>query len=47
MGRGGGGGGGLAFRCLPFGWKFSPILCQRVLEALVASARVRDVVVLV
>ena len=25
-------GGVLAFRCLPFGWKYSPLLCQRVLE---------------
>ena len=25
-------GGVLSFRCLPFGWKYSPILCQKVLE---------------
>ena len=31
-------GGMLAFRCLPFGWKYSPILCQRVLERLIEEA---------
>ena len=25
----------LSFRCLPFGWKYSPIPCQKVLERLV------------
>ena len=29
------GGAVLSFRCLPFGWKYSPILCQKVLEHLV------------
>ena len=29
-------GGVLSFRCLPFGWKYSPILCQKkVLERVV------------
>ena len=28
-------GGVLLFRCLPFGWKYSPIPCQKVLERLV------------
>ena len=37
----------IAFRCLLFGWKFIRLLCQRVLEALGASAQVRGVVALV
>ena len=40
-------GGVLAFRCLPFGWKYSPLLCQRVLEGLMADAGLSGVLVLV
>ena len=40
-------GGVLAFRCLPFGWKYSPLLCQRVLEGLVADAGLLGVLVLI
>ena len=42
-----GDGGVLAFRCLPFGWKYSPPLCQRVLERLVADAGLSGVLVLI
>ena len=37
----------MATHCLPFGWKLSPTLCQRVLGAFVVFARVQDVAVLV
>ena len=37
----------LAFRCLPFGWRYSPLLCQRVLERLVTDAGLSGVVVLI
>ena len=37
----------LAFRRLPFFWNYGPVLCQHVFEALVASAPVMGVVVLV
>ena len=37
----------LAFRCLPFGWKYSPLLCQRVWETLVADAGLLGVLVLI
>ena len=40
-------GGVLAFRCLPFGWKYSPLLCQRVLEGLMADAGLSGVLVLI
>ena len=26
------GGGGISIRRLPFGWKYSPVLCQRILQ---------------
>ena len=41
------GGGGLSFRCLPFGWKYSPILCQKVLERLVEEIGLVGVLVLI
>ena len=37
----------LAFRCLPFGRKYSPILYQRVLERLMEEARLVGVLILV
>ena len=40
-------GGVLSFRCLPFGWKYSPILCQKVLERLVEEIGVVGVLVLI
>ena len=47
LGRCGGGGGGLAFRCLPFGWKYNPVLCQRVMERLMEKADMVGVLVLI
>ena len=40
-------GGVLSFRCLPFGWKYSPILCQKVLERLVEDIGLVGVLVLI
>ena len=40
-------GGGLSFKCLPFGWKYSPILCQKVLESLVEEIGLAGVLVLI
>ena len=40
-------GGVLSFRCLPFGWKYSPILCQKVLERLVEEIGMVGVLVLI
>ena len=37
----------LSFHCLPFVWKYSPILCQKVMEHLVARAGLVGVVVMV
>ena len=37
----------LSFRCLPFGWKYSPILCQKVLERLVEEIGMVGVLVLI
>ena len=37
----------LAFRCLPFGWRDSPLFCQRQLERLVADAGLSGVLVLI
>ena len=36
-----------AFKALPFGWAYSPIICQEVLTDIVRRARVRNVVVLI
>ena len=36
-----------AFKALPFGWAYSPVICQEVLTDIVRRARVRDVIVLV
>ena len=41
------GGGDWAFRCLPFGRKYSPVRCQRVLERLIEDAGLVGVLVLV
>ena len=40
-------GGTLAFRCLPFGWKYSPILRQRVLERLMEDTGLTGALILV
>ena len=40
-------GGVLSFRCLPFGGKYSPILCQKVLERLVEEIGLVGVLVLI
>ena len=40
-------GGVLSFMCLPFGWKYSPVLCQKVLERLVEEIGVVVVLVLI
>ena len=40
-------GGVLSFRCLPFGWKYSLILCQKVLERLVEEIGLVGVLVLI
>ena len=40
-------GGVLSFRCLPFGWKYSPILCQKLLERLVEEIGLVGVLVLI
>ena len=40
-------GGVLSFKCLPFGWKYSPILCQKVLERLVEEIGLVGVLVLI
>ena len=40
-------GGVLSFRCSPFGWKYSPILCQKVLERLVEEIGLVGVLVLI
>ena len=40
-------GGILSFRCLPFGWKYSPMLCQKVLERLVEEIGVVGALVLI
>ena len=37
----------LSFHCLPFGWKYSHILCQKVMEHLVAREGLVGVVVMV
>ena len=37
----------LSFKCLPFGWKYSPILCQKVLEHLVEEIGLVRVLVLI
>ena len=40
-------GGVLSFRCLPFGWKYSPILCHKVLERLVGEIGLVGVLILI
>ena len=40
-------GGVLSFRFLPFGWKYSPILCQKVLKRLVEEIGLVGVLVLI
>ena len=40
-------GGVLSFRCLPFGWKYSPILCRKVLERLVEGIGLVGLLVLI
>ena len=40
-------GGVLSFRCLPFGWKYSPILCQKVLKRFVEEIGLVGVLVLI
>ena len=35
------------FRCLPFGWKYSLVLCQRVLERLIEEDEFVGVLVLI
>ena len=40
-------GGVLSFTCLPFGWKYSPILCQKVLKRLVEEIGLVGVLVLI
>ena len=40
-------GGVLSFRCFPFGWKYSPIMCQKVLERLVEEIGPLGVLVLI
>ena len=40
-------GGALSFRCLPFGCKYGPILCQKVLERLVEEIGLVEVLVLI
>ena len=37
----------MSFRCLPFGWKYTPILCQKVLERLVEEIGLVGVLVLI
>ena len=36
----------LSFGCLPFGWKYSPVLCQKVLERLIEEIGLVGVLVL-
>ena len=40
-------GGVLSFKCLPFGWKYSPILCPKVLERLLEEIGLVGVLVLI
>ena len=40
-------GGVLSFRCLPFGWKYSPILCQKVLDRWLEEIGLVGVLVLI
>ena len=40
-------GGVSSFRCLPFGRKYSPILCQKVLERLIEETGLIGVLVLI
>ena len=40
-------GGVLSFRCLPFGGKYSPILCRKVLESLVEETGLVGMLVLI
>ena len=37
----------LSFRCLLFGWKYSPIVCQEVLERLIEEIGLVGVLVLI
>ena len=37
----------LSLRCLPFGWKYSPILCHKVMECLVEEIGLLGVLVLI
>ena len=37
----------MSIKCLPFGWKYSPILCQKVLERLVEQIGSVGVLVLI
>ena len=36
-----------AFKALPFGWAYSPLICREILAKLVGKANVKDVVVLI
>ena len=36
-----------AFQALPFGWAYSPMICQDVLTDIVRRARMREIVVLI
>ena len=36
-----------AFRSLPFGWSYSPVICQAVLEDIVRRVALEDVLVLI
>ena len=40
-------GGVLSFRCLPFGWKYSHLLCKKVLESIVEEIGLVGVLVLI
>ena len=40
-------GGVLSFRCLPFGWKYGPFPCQKVLERLMEEVGLVGVLVLI
>ena len=42
-----GDGGVLSLRCFPFGWKYSPIMCQKVLGHLVEEIGPVGVLVLI
>ena len=40
-------GGVLSFRCLPFGWKYNPVPCKKVLARLVEEIGLVGVLVLI